>query len=45
MGPRRGPDRYAREEVERVLERCGHNKQRAARRLGIARATLYRRLG
>jgi sigma-54 dependent transcriptional regulator, acetoin dehydrogenase operon transcriptional activator AcoR len=40
---RRGPARKLdRESVRTALEKTGHNKAKAARRLGVGRATLYR---
>ena len=44
--PRRGPDRKLNAEaVQAALERAGGNKAKAARVLGVGRATLYRFLG
>ncbi len=49
FGDGRGPDRplaeVEREYVRRVLERCGGNKTRAAKVLGIDRKTLRQKLG
>ena len=39
-----GPRKAGREEILEALERCGGNKAKAARQLGIHRATLYRKL-
>jgi DNA-binding NtrC family response regulator len=33
-----------RDQIQRVLEECGHNKSLAARRLGLHRSTLYAKL-
>lgn len=33
-----------REQIQRVLRECGHNKSQAARRLGLHRSTLYAKL-
>jgi DNA-binding NtrC family response regulator len=41
--PQRGPDRKLNAEaVQAALERTGGNKAKAARVLGVGRATLYR---
>ena len=39
-----GARKAGREEILEALERCGGNKAKAARQLGIHRATLYRKL-
>ena len=39
------PDAPAAEKLRRVLEACGGNKSEAARRLGVSRKTLERKLG
>ena len=33
------------EEIERLLKECGHNKSEVARRLGLNRTTLWRKMG
>jgi ActR/RegA family two-component response regulator len=33
-----------RDQIQRVLQECGHNKSLAARRLGLHRSTLYAKL-
>jgi propionate catabolism operon transcriptional regulator len=43
-GPRGAPDPGGRAAIERALRECGGNQSEAARRLGIGRTTLWRRL-
>lgn len=38
-------DTVQKEEIVRLLKACGYNKSEVARRLGVNRTTLWRRMG